>query len=220
MSSEFDCPASLPISIARRNRTFSGEQASQKDRRRLSQRGPRCMFETAKRKRPSVPRSEAFSRGCHHCQLALILTGGQVHDYTKWWSHEVAVSILFCRTLLFINRRCGRAHAHRMVSCKLSVVELGKRCSPARLCMFVPCRGRLLRIARNKVRWSAAEAPESSHFETGPTRRAVCRHDLSCELGAGVQPTVPKRLLPSLNSRASVLVRHGVAQRSKTLVKE
>ena len=75
-------------------------------------------------------------------------------------------------------------------------------------------------IARNKVRWRAAEAPESGHFETGPTRRAVCRHDLSCKLGAGVQPTVPKRLLPSLKSRTSVLIRHGIAQRSRTLVKE
>ena len=65
------------------------------------------------------------------------------------------------------NKRCGRAHAHRPNTCKLSVAVLGKRCSPARLCTFVWAvavprslaslsMGKL-QGSEEEVRWSAVE---------------------------------------------------------------
>lgn len=79
---------------------------------------------------------------------------------------------------------------------------------PVSACAAVACS----RAARKKVRWSAVEAPDDGRFEPGPIRRAVCRHDLSCEHSADVQPTVPKHLLPSSKSRTSISIRHSVTR--------
>lgn len=107
-----------------------------------------------------------------------------------------------------------------------SVAELGNGVlPPVYACCWrhLPCRGRLLcsawessRAARNKVRWFAVGIGRTM-ADLRPVRHGelFCRHDLSCEHGAGVQPTVPKDLLPSSKSRTKISIRHGVAQHQK-----
>ena len=146
------------------------------------------MFETAGRNEPFVPSSELLNRRCRHRRLTLLFTGG--HSHGKERSDNVA-NVKYsacCANFQCRSRRYGRAHAHRLDSCKLSVADQGERCSPARLCILVQAVAvpRSLAAKEESPLERATKAPDSGRVEAGPTRRVAWRHDLRCEHGAGV----------------------------------